>query len=131
MLFRSLIKTLLYNPTIMNVEKIKLKLEQLGNTIAFESRLLKATYLLSSTFFFSATMNYILARWIVTSPAGSTAFNEELGRLTLLSYPVIAIPSMLMMMAIFYYLWRTIHGMTGLKLEEIIHHEAKHDKVPD
>ncbi len=126
-----LIKTLLYNPTIMNVEKIKLKLEQLGNTIAFESRLLKATYLLSSTFFFSATMNYILARWIVTSPAGSTAFNEELGRLTLLSYPVIAIPSMLMMMAIFYYLWRTIHGMTGLKLEEIIHHEAKHDKVPD
>ncbi len=124
-----LIKTLLYSPTIMNVDKIKQKLEELGNTIAFENSLLKATYLLSTTFFFSATMNYILARWIVTSPAGSTAFNEELGRLTLLSYPVIAIPSMLMMIAIFYYLWRTIHGMTGLKLEEIIHHEVKDDKV--
>ena len=64
-------------------------------------------------------MNYILARRIVTSPTGSTAFNEELGRLTLLSYPVIAIPSMIMMMAIFYYLWRTIQGMTDLSLEEI------------
>jgi hypothetical protein len=65
-------------------------------------------------------MNYLLAKWIVTSPAGSTAFNEELGRLTLLSYPVIAIPSMLMMLAIFYYLWRTIHVMTGLTLEDIL-----------
>ena len=65
-------------------------------------------------------MNYVLAKWIVTSPGGSVAFNEELGRLTLLSYPMIAIPSMLMMMAIFYYLWRTIHGLTGLRLEEIM-----------
>ena len=65
-------------------------------------------------------MNYVLARSLVTSPAGSAAFNEELGQLTLLSYPVIAVPSMLMMMAIFYYLWRTIHGLTGLKLEEVV-----------
>jgi len=115
-----LVKTLLYSPTIMDVNKIKQKLDDLGNTAAFEARLLNATYLLSSTFLFSATMNYILAKWIVTSPSGSTAFNEELGQMTLLSYPVIAIPSMIMMMAIFYYLWRTIHGMTGLKLEEIL-----------
>ena len=115
-----LVRTLLYSPAIMNVSKIRQKLERLGNTAAFEDRLLNATYLLGSTFFFSAVMNYILASWIVTSPAGSTAFNEELGRLTLLSYPVIAIPSMLMMLAIFYYLWRTIHGMTGYTLEEIL-----------
>ncbi|MGB5440868.1 MAG: VC0807 family protein [Gammaproteobacteria bacterium] len=126
-----LIRTLLYNPTVMDVGKIKRKLEELGNTIAFEDRLLKATYLLSGTFFFSAVMNYILARWIVTSPAGSAAFNEQLGQMTLLSYPVIAIPSMLMMLAIFYFLWRTIHGMTGLALEDILHHEAKQDKVSD
>ena len=115
-----LIRTLLYSPAVMDVSKIKQKLESRGNTAAFERRLLNATYLLGSTFFFSAVMNYILAKWIVTSPAGSTAFNEELGRLTLLSYPVIAIPSMLMMLAIFYYLWRTIHGMTGFTLEEIL-----------
>jgi hypothetical protein len=119
-----LIRTLLFNPTVLDVRKIKQQLENFGNTSAFENRLLNATYLLSGTFFFSATMNYSLATWIVTSPAGSAAFNEELGRLTLLSYPVIAIPSTLMMLAIFYYLWRTIHGMTGLALEEILasHH---------
>jgi len=115
-----LIRTLLYNPALLNVEKIQQKLDDLGNSAIFEARLLNATYLLSGTFFFSSLMNYILAKWIVTSPGGSTAFNEELGQMTLLSYPVIAIPSMLMMMAIFYYLWRTIHGMTGLPLEKIM-----------
>jgi len=115
-----LVRTLLYNPRVMNIEKIEKKLHELGNNQEFESRLQNATYLLSSTFLFSAVMNYILAKWIVTSPAGSPAFNEELGQMTLLSYPVIAIPSTLMMIAILYYLWRTIHTLTGFKFEQII-----------
>lgn len=123
-----LIRTLLYNPAIMDVAKIRRKLEELGTMDVFENRLLNATYLLSGTFLFSSVMNYTLAKWIVTSPAGSAAFNEELGKLTLLSYPVIAIPSMLMMMFIFYYLWRTIHGMTGFTLNEILVHSAEHQQ---
>ncbi|WEJ63657.1 VC0807 family protein [Thiomicrorhabdus lithotrophica] len=115
-----LIKTLLYNPVVLNIEKIEQKLIESDNIAKFEKRLSNATYFLAGTFGFSAVMNYLLAKWVVTSPTGSAAFNEELGQMTLLSYPVIAIPSMLMMMAIFYYLWRTIHGMTGLPLEEIM-----------
>ena len=115
-----LIKTLLYNPKVLDIERISQILCERGHQQAFETRLLNATYMLSGTFFFSSVMNYLLATWIVNSPAGSTAFNEELGRMTLLSYPVIAIPSMLMMFAIFYFLWRSIHGFTGLKLEEML-----------
>jgi len=115
-----LIRTLFYNPKIFNVEIIRQRLEQSGNSRAFDTRLNNATYLLSSTFLFSSAMNYILAKMVVTSPAGSAAFNEELGQMTLLSYPVISIPAMLMMMSILYYLWRTINGLTGLKLEEVL-----------
>lgn len=115
-----LIRTLLYNPRVMNVDRIHQALLDRGHEALFETRLLNANYLLSGTFFFSSVMNYVLAKWIVTSPAGSAAFNEELGRLTLLSYPMIAIPSMIMMMAIFYYLWKTIHGLTGLSLDNIL-----------
>lgn len=115
-----LIRTLLYNPNILNVNKIQQRLETNNTSQMFETRLLYATYWLSSTFLFSAIMNYALAKWVVTSPTGSAAFNEELGQMTLLSYPVIAIPSMVMMTALFYFLWRTIHNMTGLELEEII-----------
>ena len=115
-----LIRTLLFNPEVLDVEKIKNTLEVQGSTELFERRLLKATYLLAGSFAFSATMNYILAKWLVTSPAGTPAFNEELGKLTLYSYPMIALPSMVMMMGIFYFLWRTIHGLTGLELEEVL-----------
>ncbi|MEK7123183.1 MAG: MFS transporter, partial [Patescibacteria group bacterium] len=80
----------------------------------------RATYLFSGTFFFSSAMNFVLAKTLVTSPTGTPAFNEELGRLTLLSYPAIALPSMILMILLIVYLWRRIHALTGLSFEEII-----------
>ncbi len=115
-----LIRTLLYTPALIDVARVQQHLEERGTAQAFEARLQTATYLVGATFFFSAAMNYWLATWIVTSPAGSAAFNEELGRLTLMSYPMIAIPSMLMMLAVLYYLARTIHKLTGLKLTDAL-----------
>lgn len=115
-----LVRTLLYNPAVLHVDKIQRRLKEQGTEAEFDARLLKATYFLAGTFLFSSVMNYILAKWIVTSPSGTSAFNEELGRMTLVSYPMIAIPSMVMMMAIFYYLWRTIRRLTGFTLEEVL-----------
>ena len=115
-----LIKKLLFNPAILDTDKIHAELDKKKNRQQFESRLDRANTLLAGTFLFSAIMNYFLAKLIVTSESGSSAFNEELGRMTLLSYPVIAIPSMIMMMAIFWFIWRTVNKLTGLTLEEII-----------
>jgi len=126
-----LVRTLLYNPNILDVNKIQEVLERNNQTKEFDKRLLNATYLFSGTFLFSSIMNYVLARWIVTSPSGTQAFNEELGRMTLLSYPMIAIPSTVMMMFILYYLWRTIRRLTGFTLEEVMapHLLAEHEKA--
>ena len=115
-----LIRALLFNPEVMDVEKITQRLEENNSTDAFDNGLMKATYFIAGSFAFSAVMNYILAKWLVTSPAGTPEFNEQLGQLTLYSYPMIALPSMLMMVGTFYYLWRTIHGLTGLELDEVI-----------
>ena len=115
-----LVKVLLFSPALMNVELIHENLSQRGNSDAFEARLKRATWMLGGTFFFSSAMNYFLATWIVTSPTGTAAFNEELGRLTLLSYPMIALPSMLIMMAVLYYLTRSIRELAGLKFSEAL-----------
>lgn len=115
-----LVRTLLFNPAVMDIKLVEDKLAQTNNRQQFEARLMKATYFVAGSFAFSAVMNYILAKAIVTSPAGTQAFNEELGQLTLYSYPVIALPSMLMTMGILYYLWRSIRDLTGLKLEEVV-----------
>ena len=93
-----------------------------GTEAAFEVRLLNATLMLAGTFLFSSVMNYLLARWVVTSPAGTEAFNSELGRMTLLSYPVIAIPSMLMMGGVMFYLARGARRLTALELEQMFKH---------
>lgn len=115
-----LVRTLLYNPSVLDVDKIHQSLEEQGRVDEFDERLLKASYFFSGTFLFSSIMNYTIARWIVVSPSGTQAFNEELGRMTLISYPMIAIPSMIMMMLIFYYLWRTIRRLTGYTLDEVM-----------
>ena len=115
-----LVRKLLFNPAIMNTDKIDQELANKGNKEQFETRLDRANYFFVGTFAFSAVMNYLLAKWIVKSDTGTTAFNEELGRMMLLSYPVIAIPSMIMMIAIFFYIWRTANKLTGLSLEEMM-----------
>lgn len=116
-----LIRILVFNPALFDVPRIQQALVERRNTVRFELRLRTGTMLLAGTFFFSSAMNYVLARWIVTSPGGSEAFNEELGRLTLLSYPVIALPSMAMMIGLMYWLARGAKTLTGLDLGDMLH----------
>jgi hypothetical protein len=122
-----LMQKILFNPVILDTENISRILRNRGYDEIFETRLRGATYLLGVTLFFSSAMNYLLTKWIVTSPTGSEAFNEELGQLTLVSYPLIAIPSVVMMLAIFYFLWRSLNRFTGLKLEQVFVSSGSND----
>ena len=70
-----LVRTLLYNPTVMNIKKIEEKLAQDNNRQLFDRRLINANYLVAGSFGFSAIMNFILAKTFVKSPAGTQAFN--------------------------------------------------------
>ncbi len=115
-----LIRLLVFNATLFDVDRVHQALGERQTEAAFEQRLRTGTVLLAGTFFFSSAANYVLARWMVTSPAGSEAFNQELGQLTLWSYPVIAIPSMLMMMTLLYWLAREARALTGLAIGEML-----------
>ena len=90
-----LIRIFVFNRQIFDVDRIEAALASRGTTVPFELRLRRGTVYLAGTFAFSAVLNFVLARWVVTSPAGTEAFNAELGRLTLLSYPVIVCAFML------------------------------------
>ncbi len=115
-----LIRIMVFNDAVVDVNKINHALQAKGNEAQFEQRLRSATMLLAGTFFFSAVANYVLARWVVNSPAGTTEFNQELGRLTALSYPLIAVPCMVMMMGLMYWLVRCAKSLTGLELGDML-----------
>ena len=119
-----LVRVLVFNRALFDVDRVQQALRSRGTEAAFESRLMAGTLMLAGTFLFSSVMNYLLARWVVTSPAGTEAFNTELGRMTLLSYPVIAIPSMLMTVGVMFYLARGARRLTGLELEQMLKHAA-------
>ncbi|PIE00697.1 MAG: MFS transporter [Thiothrix nivea] len=114
-----LIKTLFYNDLIVDTAKVEQELEARANKAAFDSLVVRATVILSSSFLVSSVLNYILAKLIVVSAPGSVAYNQELGKLTLMSYPVIVIPSMIVMGFAFWYLYKGIKNLTGLDAEAI------------
>ncbi len=120
-----IVRSLLYNDRIIDVAAVDVALERYGNRVDFDRVLGVASWLLASSFFLSSVLNFALARWIVKSPAGSAAFNEELGRMTALSYPVIVLPSMAVMMIALWYLFRSIKRLTHMDLEEIFHPHHK------
>ncbi len=118
---RPLVRQFVYNEQVINVPKVDAALAAKGERPAFERLMRTASYWLVASFMFSATLNFLLARWLLKSPTGTPEFNAELAKMNLLSWPVIAIPSTAIMM---FALWRLLSGitrLTGLKLEEIFH----------
>jgi len=113
------VRSLLYNERVIQVDKVESALDARGSRAAFEGCLVTASWLLAASFFVSSILNFVLAKVIVKSPAGTTAFNEELGRMTALSYPVIVIPSMAVMMIALWYLFKSIRRHTDLTVEDI------------
>ena len=114
-----LLKTMLFNQNTLDVERIEKALADKGNLDKLPKVQTVASNILGASFIFSSAMNYILAKIIVVSPTGTEAFNNELGRMTALSYPVIAIPSMILFFVALYYLLNSIKKLSGLTLEEM------------
>jgi hypothetical protein len=117
-----LVKTFLYNDKIMQVTKVDEALLRLGSKPAFERALVNASYLIALSFIISSILNYILAVVILVSEPGTEAFNAELGKMSALSFPVIAVPATIVMMIALFYLFKQIKKLTQLDLEDILNH---------
>jgi len=114
-----LVKTFLYNNQVMRVDKVSKALANHGNQQLFEQKLAHASYMVAGSFFLSSVLNYILAKVILVSEPGTSAFAEELGKMTALSFPVIALPSTLVLMGALWYLITQIKKLSDLDFEEI------------
>ena len=118
---RPLVRELILNESVVDVGRLDAQLSARGTRPGFESLLRSATRWMSAGFALSAVLNFVLARVILRSPGGTPEFTAELGRMTWLSWPVIALPSMVLTMLI---LWRLLAGvqeLTGLELDDLLH----------
>ncbi len=116
----SIVKMMLFNPKIINVEEIKRLVEEKGVQKGFEKLLKLTHYMITSSFILSAVLNFVLAIWLLKSPTGTPEFNKELGKMTALSFPVIMVPCMIVMMGSLWVLIRGLTKITGLEFNQII-----------
>ncbi|HEY4248130.1 MAG TPA: VC0807 family protein [Lacunisphaera sp.] len=125
-----LVKEMLYNPQLIDVERVDSALTARGEQEGFERLLRQASYLLTVAMLLSAVLNYSFARYIIRSPSGTEAFNRELAKMHWISLAGLSLPVMAMMM---YALWRLLGGLesiTGLTLDEILRQPAEKKAVP-
>ncbi len=110
-----LVRKLLFNRDLLDVDHINKLLEEGHNQKKFEKTLVYSTYMVSASFLLSSILNFVLAKILIHSPSGTEAFAHELGRMTALSYPVIALPSSIVMMIALWYLIHSLKKLTGIE----------------
>ena len=119
---RPLVGLFLFRSDFFDVDRIETRLRDRDTTDAFDRLMRRVNTLFACSFALSSVLNFILAKTVVVSPAGTDAFNEELGRMTLLSYPVIVLPTMVVTMVALWFLFTGLEKLTGLTLEELMVH---------
>lgn len=80
--------------------------------------LIRSILWLASSFVLSAILNFGLARYLLVSPTGSEAFNQELARMTALSFPVIMLPCMIVFTISILTFFKGVKSISGIDLLE-------------
>jgi hypothetical protein len=104
---------------MIDLDMIASAYEEKGLSDLLKGRLRNSTYMLASTFLVSAILNFVLAVYVLEGNPGTEEFVESLGKMTFLSFPVITVPTMLMVGFILYYLFNGIKKETDLEIEDV------------
>jgi hypothetical protein len=124
-----LVHEILFNPQVIDVERVNGALAAHGNQAGFIALMRRASYLIAGAMLISAVLNYGFARWIIVSPPDTEAFNAELGKMHWISLLGLSIPTIAIMM---YALWQLLKGLeplTGLTMDEILRQPPEKNKA--
>lgn len=125
-----LIHEILYNPQIVDVNRIAARLAERGTGSEFDRLIRSSSYLIALAMFVSGGLNYLFARLIIHSPAGTEAFNRELAKMHWVSLAGISIPVVGMMMFALWQLLRGLERLTGLTMDELLAGSGKSAEPP-
>jgi hypothetical protein len=120
-----LLREMFFNEQVVDVARVDAALAERGGRDQFEALVRRASVWLAVSFLVSAPVNFALARYILVAPPGTPEFNAQLGRMHVLVWPVIVVPSMIAMMVIFWKLISGLSQLTGLTTDEIFRTETK------
>lgn len=119
---RKMIRTFLFNASVFDVPAIEAAARERGKTALLDATLKRCSQILTASFLLSALLNFSLARIIVHTDPGvdSAAFNEEIGKMLALSWPVIVLPCMIFIFAALWVLVKGLEQASGLSLDDLL-----------
>lgn len=120
---RNIVFSLFFNESIVDMTKVYAVLDERGKRANFEAMFRRSSYWVVVSFLLSSVLNFTLARIILQSDPGTEAYTEEIGKLTGLSFPVIAVPCTIILVVVMFYVFKQITKMTDIPLEDLVHTE--------
>ncbi|MEI8027226.1 MAG: VC0807 family protein [Pseudomonadota bacterium] len=117
---KPLINAFIYSDMIFHKDRIEQALQEKGTGKSFLDLLKAVNLIVAASFVLSAVLNFSLAMWLIKSEPGTEAFNSELGKMNALSFPVIALPSMLILGLGLLKLSKGLQELTGLTSAELM-----------
>lgn len=119
---KPLARAFVWNDSVMATHKIEAAIDARGSRTAIDLLFAWVTHRLAALFAASAVAQFLLARLIVKTGAAEneTAFNDQVGTFTWVSYLAIMAPLMVGMVWIMLRFMRHLRDLTGLTDEEIL-----------
>lgn len=126
------IQSMFLNPQVFNTSLLESQLAIKNTFSQFVLLMKQATFFLSLSFFFSALLNFVLAVKIFTpietglsQDEQGAILNGQIAEMTKWGMIVILIPSMIILMGIFYFVITRLTKLTGLKFDELSNSDKK------
>lgn len=124
---KPLVQILFWNNNVFQIARIEERLRERHNQAKLGQLFKRATFLFSLSFFMSAFLNFVLAARIFTEIddslselARSEILNQQIAQMTWQGYVVIALPMMVFVGLIMWFILRQLKNLSGLSLEEIL-----------
>ena len=128
---KPLVKLLLFNEQIIDIPRVNAALAARNAQPQFDAVLRRVSWILAISFMVSGVVNFVMARWIVKAVSGTAEFNDQVGKLHLIEWPVITIPFVgVMMWCLFGVFFKSITALTGLTQDEVMRQPPVKEKNP-
>lgn len=117
---KNIVSSLLFNEDVIDMKRVYQVLDERNKREEFETMFRKSSYWVVISFLLSSILNFTLARIILQSQPGTEEYTAEIGKLTGLSFPIIAVPCTIILVVVMFYIFNRITKMTDIQLEELM-----------
>ena len=117
---KNVVYSLFFNEDIVDVGRIYSALDERNSREEFDKMFRSSSYWVVVSFLLSSILNFTLARIILQSQPGTEAYTEEIGKLTGLSFPIIAVPCTIILVVVMFHIFKQTTKLTDIPLEEML-----------